>query len=135
MRTRLLDADGRARVVDEGKSMNIITTLKDLENPAATITTIATATITLFNAADGDIINSRNAQDANNANNHRFSSGTLTIELDPADATIMDTGTVSEGETEEHVARVSYTWTDSSGNTRTGGEEYSFLVRRAKTVQ
>ena len=128
--TILKDADGRFRVVPEGGSCNIITTLKDLADPAATVTSVDTITLTLYDKTTRAVINSRSAQNINNANNSTFSSGVLTIELDAADNVISDTGRVSEGETEEHIAKVTYTWNDGD-STRTGIEEFSFLVCRS----
>lgn len=128
--TILKDADDRYRVVDEGESCNIITTLKDLADPAATITNVLTITLTLYDKETRSIINSRNAQDINNANNSTFSSGVLTIELDASDNVISDTGRVPEGGLETHVAKVTYTWSDGD-TTRTGIENFVFQVRRS----
>lgn len=130
MATRLKDADGKYRVVNEGESMNIITTLKDLASPAATVTSVTTIVLTLYNVRDESIINSRTAQDINNANSSTFSSGVLTIELDASDSVIVETDHVAKGETEEHVAKVTYTWSDGN-TTRTGIEEFIFEVKRS----
>jgi hypothetical protein len=128
--TILKDADGAFRVVNEGESMNIITTLQDLADPAATVTTVTTITLTLYDKVTRSIINSRQDQNINNANNSTFSSGVLTIELDADDSVISDTGRVSEGDTEDHIAKVTYTWSDGN-STRTAIEEFLFKVRRS----
>lgn len=130
--TKLLDSEGKFRVVKEGGSFNIVATLKDAGDPASTVTTVSTITLDLFDKATLTTINSHSGTDINNANNASFSSGTLTVEFDPSDNTIVDTARVPEGEKEEHIARITFTYSDGN-TTRTGIEEFSFFVERAYT--
>lgn len=93
--------------------------------PAASLTTL---TLTLYNRADGSIINSRNAQDVLNANNVTVdSAGLITWTMQPADNPIVD----DTREIERHVAL--WVWTYSSG-TKTGRHETEFDVENFAKV-
>lgn len=74
--------------------------------PAADLTTLA---LTLYDRATGAVINSREAQDALNANGVTVSSaGVLAWTLDPADNAVV--GEVAVGNVEVHVALFEWTW-------------------------
>lgn len=130
----LKNEDGDIKVVQQGESCNLVGTFdfgSAIEKAA-----LATLTITLFNKpTDGDptpsVINSRNAQSVLDANGGTVTAaGVLTMKLDASDNTIIDTTNIAVGEHETHVARLTWTWTDDDGDTRTGIEELEFDVQR-----
>lgn len=88
-------------------------------------------TVTLFNEADGAVINSRNAQNILGANGGSIVSTEVRLRLQPVDNPIVDTD-LDRSEIEYHVARFSFTWSDGV-LTRTGIEEVRFGVRRVTT--
>ena len=80
-------------MINEGSTAKYTTTLKDEAGTVIPASAISVLTLTLSNVADGEIINSRNAQDALNANNVTIhaTSGLLTYTLQPEDTAIQDT--------------------------------------------
>jgi hypothetical protein len=132
MRKHLLDASGKATPVQAGESSDVVVTFVGLNSVQIAKATIATLTATLFDATTGSIINSRNAQSVLDANGGAVASdGTLTLRLQPADAVIV--GDADEGETEEHVLRLTWTWSDGV-LTRTGVQEWLLLVEQIAQV-
>ena len=125
---RLKDQNNDNLVVQQGESFNFEATFTDLASTPAALTSsdILTLTLTLFAATT--IINSRDAQSIKNANGGTLTAaGALTLKLDPADQTIVD-GALAAGGTEQHVARIDWTWND--GASRTGRAEYLFEVEK-----
>lgn len=126
MGKRLKDVSDGTVVVLEGESCNIKGTIKDADG--ATVSSLTTLTLTLYDKASDLVINSRTNQNILNANGSSFSSGVFTIELDGSDSVIKGNG-LSKGQTETHVARVTWTYSDGD-STRTGMEEYEFPVQK-----
>lgn len=83
-------------------------TLKDAAGTAIPLANIVSCTLTLTNAADGSIVNSRNAQNVLNANNVTINSttGALRWLIQPADLTLVD----SSVPVEEHIATFKWTY-------------------------
>lgn len=128
MATKLKDSSGQFVTIQAGESCNLTGTLKD--TAGATVTPLS-FTISLFDYASGVIVNSRKEQDVLNANGGTVTAGVYEVELNGSDTQIV--GTLSAGETQQRVARFSYTWSDS-GNTRTGVEEFVFPVESLTTA-
>lgn len=88
--------------------------------PAAEISTL---TLTLFNAADKSIINTRDDQNALNANGVTLNdSGELTWNSASEDSPIV--GNVGLGLTEHHIAQFEWTW----GSGRRGSHKVDLFV-------
>lgn len=78
-------------IVNEQSSAVYTATLKDENGTVIGSGAIDSLTLTLSNVADGSIINSRDEQDALNANNVTVSGGgVLVLTLQPADTAIID---------------------------------------------
>jgi hypothetical protein len=93
--------------------------------PGAVITT---ATLTLYDLKSGKIINSRNAQNVNQANGVTISSlGVVTWTMVPADNAIID----DRMATEVHVAVFDFRW---DGGTSRAVHEVRFLVKNIGMV-
>lgn len=128
MAEQLLDQNGNSLLVQQGESFNFVGTFKDVSATPVQLTKADILTIKLTLFAGTTIINSRNAQSVLDANGGTLATdGTLTIALDPADQVIVDT-MLTAGQTETHVARLDWTWSD--GSTRTGRAEYTFKVEK-----
>jgi len=129
MTTQLKNAAGEYVTIQSGESCNLTGTLKSTEG--ATITSIATLTLTLYDSATGAIINSRNAQNVNGVNGGSFTSGNYVIELDSADTTAV--GDIADNSSQVRVARIEFTYSDGD-TTRKGIEQFSFKVEKMKTA-
>lgn len=104
------------------------------DNAPVPASSLATLTLTLYNAADGSIINSRNAQNVLNANNVTVSAGGVLVwDSVMADSPIVDTAAVPYWRREAHVARFDFTY--PVGDPVKGGKiEVHILVRNLKKV-
>jgi len=93
-----------SRTVNEKSSMIYTATLLDSDGTALPSASITVLTLTLYDVLTGDIINSRDALTALNANQVTIhaTSGLLTWTALPADSPIV--GTPQVGELEHHVA-------------------------------
>jgi len=129
MVTRLKDSNDDYITIQEGESCNLKGTLKDTGGD--TISSPATLTLTLYDESTGVIVNSRNEQNVLNLNGGSVTSGNYVIELDSSDTQIV--GSLTEGERQVRVARLSFTWNDGDG-IRTGIEEFSFPIQRLKST-
>lgn len=136
----LYDSTNELATIDQGESLTLIFQARAIEtdeNGSETVTDIdaadlASLTLTLFDEADGGIINSRSAVDALDAGPGTVEvDGTVTVRLDAADAAINDAD-LAVGDVENHVARFSYTWNDGV-SVRTGIHEVRFGVRKLAT--
>lgn len=79
------------QIINEKSTALYTAVLKDANNVLIGSGDIVSLSITLCNVADGSIINSRNAQDALNANDVTVDvSGNLVFTLRPADTIIVD---------------------------------------------
>lgn len=129
----LKDANDEAVVVDQGESHNIVGTLS-FGDTQFSKSQLVTLLMTLYNLETAAIINSRDEVDILDAANCTVATdGTVTIRLQPADNTIVDTDNVEEGSIETHVVRLEWTWNDGVTD-RTGRQEMSFDVRRLFAV-
>lgn len=97
--------------VNEREHATYTITLKDESGDAIASADVDSLTLTLYNAADGSIINSRTAQDVLNANNVTFhaTTGLLTWAVQILDNVIVDT-TLATGMYERHIALFTVTW-------------------------
>lgn len=128
MSTQLRDASGKAVRVQQGESCDVVVTFKDMSGTSIAKASLLSLAATLYDQTTNAIINSRNAVSVLDANGGAVASdGTLTLRLQPADATIV--GSIDAGDTETHVLRIDWTWSDGV-LTRTGREEWSILVER-----
>jgi len=97
--------------VKENSTAKYSATIKDELDAVVPAADLTVVTLTLYNIADGAIINSRDAQNVLNANNVVITSGgVLTWTMQQGDNTIVDTTL----EYEAHMALFEYTW--DSGN-------------------
>ena len=100
--------------VKEGTTALITVTLVDATGAPIQLTSISTATLTLWNGemAEGgsNVINSRTAQNVKNANNCTIhaTSGLFTWTVQAADATVID-AVRALGDTELHLFRLTVT--------------------------
>lgn len=119
-----------AFLTDERTSGQYTATLKDETDTAIAAASFATMTLTLYDAASGSIINSRNGQNVLNANNVTINdtSGLLTWALQPADSIVLDQTLAQE----EHVALFEYTFGASGG--KRGSHEVRLVVRNINRV-
>ncbi len=129
MPTQLKNSAGDYVTINSGESCNLSGTLKD--TAGATITSISTLKLTLFDESSGAIINSRKNQDVNGANGGTFSSGTFTIELDGSDTTAV--GDIEETKTQNRIARIQWSYSDGD-STRTNEQEFYFPIYKPKTT-
>ena len=129
MPTQLKNSAGDYVTINSGESCNLSGTLKD--KAGATITSISTLKLTLFDESSGAIINSRKNQDLNGANGGTFSSGTFTIELDGSDTTAV--GDIEDTKTQNRIARIQWSYSDGD-STRTNEQEFYFPIYKPKTT-
>lgn len=103
-------------------------TLKDADEVPITKANLTAITLTLYNVADGTIINSRENQDVKDANNVTIhaTTGLLTWNMQPEDNAI-----VSGALLERHRALWKYTHTQSGSP---GKHEFDFFVRNLTKV-
>jgi len=127
MATKLKNASGEYVTIQAGESANLTGTLKDATG--ATLLSVSTFTLTLYDNITGAIINSRKDQDVNNANGGTVTSGTYTVELDANDTAAV--GDIEENNDQVRVARLTFTYNDGD-SVRTGIEEFTFKVERLK---
>lgn len=129
MTIELKNAAGEYVTIQSGESCNLTGTLKSTEG--ATITSITTLTLTLYDSTTGAIINSRNDQNVNGVNGGSFTSGDYVIELDSADTSAV--GDIADNSSQDRVARLEFTYSDGD-TTRKGIEQFSFKVEKMKTT-
>ncbi len=129
MPTQLKNSAGDYVTINSGESCNLSGTLKD--TAGATITSISTLKLTLFDESSGAIINSRKNQNVNGANGGTFSSGTFTIELDGSDTTAV--GDIEDTKTQNRIARIQWSYSDGD-STRTNEQEFYFPIYKPKTT-
>lgn len=127
MATKLKNASGEYVTIQAGESANLTGTLKDATG--ATLLSVSTFTLTLYDNTTGAIINSRKDQDVNNANGGTVTSGVYTVELDASDTAAV--GDIAENKDQVRVARLKFTYNDGD-SVRTGIEEFTFKVERLK---
>lgn len=132
MTIELQDSNGQTVEIDEGEDCNITATFEIDGTAAFEKSEIATLLLTLYNKCDGTVINSRNEEDAKDANGHLLSTeGVLTAKFLVADNIIVGSG-IAVGELETHVVRLKWTWSDGV-LTRTGKQELEFNVKKLVT--
>ena len=114
----------------EGETGNYSCSIVDEDDDALAASDLDTLTLTLFRPG-GDAINSRDEQDVLNANDVEVTDGSgggaLTWKIQSLDSVIQDTGLVA-GQTELHIARFVWTWTDADGDARKGMHEVPLYV-------
>jgi hypothetical protein len=108
----------------EGETAKVSATVTD--EAGATQTSVDALTVTLYDEATGDVINSRDAQSLDGENNGTFTSGALVWEMQPADNAITD----AAKDHEVHVALFEWTF----GTTKKGKHEIRFLVHNLTKV-
>lgn len=131
----LLDSDGDSFSIQEGESMNITGQLVDAAGNDITLAALSTIKISLYNEIGNDVINSREDEDAKNANDHTVASdGSFIIRLDEDDSIIVTQDpTVEETEKQYHVIRIKWTWDDGT-KVRTGLEHARFGVQKLEAL-
>tara|TARA_R110000803_G_scaffold210718_2_gene283391 strand:- start:20222 stop:20602 length:381 start_codon:yes stop_codon:yes gene_type:complete len=119
------------RRINEGQAFTYTATLKDSAEVALAQADITTITLTLYNLADGSIINSRTAQDVNNVNEVTIhaTSGLLTWSALAADAVISD-DTIEADKTETHVALFEFAYGTGLGGTH----EFVHYIKKLTNV-
>lgn len=112
---------GKDIVFQEDGSCNVVFTPQDMAGDPITKLNLISATLTLFDPATNEAINGRLDQDVLDANDGVVDDdGTITVRLDATDMAII--GDVADGEFEDHVLYLDYTWSDGVA-TRTGRTE------------
>ena len=102
--------------------------LKDETGAAIGSGTLSSLKLTLYNKADGSIINTRNQQNVLNANGVTVdSSGNLTWTMDPADNPVID----AVKDYEEHVALFEIGW---SGDAKKNNHEVIIRVENVNKI-
>jgi hypothetical protein len=128
-RQELLDPDGNCTEVEEGEVARVTVTFEDYDAASLALANILSLTLTLRNAEDDSIINSRNAQSILNANGGTVVDvsgvATLTLILDEDDNA--NVGGVLSG-VETHWLDLTWTWDDGTA-VRTGKASYYYDVR------
>ena len=128
-REELLDPDGNCTEVEEGEVARVTVTFEDYDAASLALANILSLTLTLRNAEDDSIINSRNAQSILNANGGTVVDvdgvATLTLILDEDDNA--NVGGVLSG-VETHWLDLAWTWDDGTA-VRTGKAAYYYDVR------
>ncbi len=106
-------------------------TLKDETDTVIPSASLTTLTLTLYDAANGTIINSRNGQNVLNANNVTIhaTSGLLTWTMQPADNVIV--WPKASGQFEKHIALFRWTW---SSGAKAGSHEVEIRVRQRTKI-
>lgn len=125
--TDIAASAGHILIFDEGVSQNFRFTLTDQDDATIDPNDCITITMTLYNQETAAVINSRDGTNIKGANDATIASNVLTVRLDAADAAIVDTN-LQVGQSEVHVLRIDYTWSDGQ-NDRSGRKEYHFRVR------
>lgn len=111
------------RKINERSSGIYSAQLKDENDDAVALAAIGTLTLTLYDKASGDIINSRNAVNALNANDVTVSStGALTWKMGAADNQIVSSG-LPIGRYERHIALFQWTYDISGSGAGAGKHE------------
>ncbi len=120
-----------ARQVWEKSTAVYKATLVDENGNPISGTSLTTLTLTLYNKADGSIINSRNAQDVLGKNNVTVGTdGVLTWTIQPEDNVIVaPEGDVTENE--QHVAEWCWTWSTPA---KTGRYPVTIEVKNLEKV-
>lgn len=132
MTIELQDSNSQTVEIDEGESCDITATFEFDGTAAFDKSEIITLLLTLYNECDNAVINSRNAEDAKDANGHLLSTeGVLTAKFQAADNVIVDSD-ITVGQLETHVVRLVWTWSDGV-LTRTGKQELEFNVKKLAT--
>ena len=109
----------------QGASTRYQVQFVDEDGTAISEGAILTIVMTLYNEADGAIINSRNAIDVKDANIGTLApDGTLTLDFTPDDMPIIDT----DCEVEYHIVLLKFTYSD--GTTKTGIVEAALGVQQ-----
>lgn len=106
-------------------------TLTDENGHTISSGTLSSFTITLYDKLSRVIINSRNAQNALNANQVTLdTNGIVTWVWLPLDMPVLN----SNREIEEHVALFTAKWTDGAGRPRQANHEVLFRVERIEKL-
>lgn len=121
----LTDAD---RTVNERTTFKYAFTIADEDGNAVGPSDLDTFTLTLYDVASGTIINSREGQNALNANQVEVrSDGNVYWNSVAADNPILNSG-VAVGEKEKHIALFEWTFNRSGSGIGAGSHELILLV-------
>ena len=117
--------------VNERSTAVYTATIKDEDDTAIASASLTTLTLTLYDAANGTIINSRNGQNVLNANNVTIhaTSGLLTWTMQTADNVIV--WKKASGQFEKHIALFRWTW-DSGA--KAGSHEVEIRVKQRTKI-
>ena len=126
---------GQPFVVQEGESHNVTGSFVDADGAAINLASLATFEITLYNENGNQIINSKDAQDAKNANGHTVASdGSFIVRLNVADSSIeVEDPVIAEQALQYHILRLVWTWSDGVA-VRTGIEQLRFAVQKLEVT-
>ena len=119
------------KFLEETSATFTATLLSDKTDPLSTISAVnlVSLTMTLYDKCSGTIINTRENQDILNTNDVTVdANGLLTWNIQPEDTIIVGEN-VLDGEYEEHIALITWVWSDG-----TGREEISMKVEQLDKV-
>ena len=121
----LTEPDGTPVIADEGEWTQITGKFKDLQKEVLDKASIQSLTLTLYDETTGDIINNRQNQNILDANGGTVAAnGDLTLNLNGSDNVIV----ANTGQTENHIALTRWVWTDLTGDTVEGFQQWRVRV-------
>lgn len=127
----LRNSSGDAVYIDPGEAAVITATLTDATGANLDTASILSLTLTLYNKSTSAIINSRNATNILNTGigtlaDNGDGDALMTIYLTGADNPNVGTAV---GSLEEHIALVTWTWSDAQATTQTGKQRWRIYVK------
>lgn len=118
----------------EGSTPKITFLVTDEDGDGLGSAALQSLTLTYYNKADGEIINSRDGQNVLNTNNVTVdASGNGVWKLLAADTAIVDT-TIKAGNDEVHIALFEWAWLDGDSDQRQGKHEIEIRIRQHAKV-
>lgn len=139
---QLKDSSDKTVDVQAGEACNVVAEFYGPGDAVVLKASLVTLTVTLYDRTTSAVINSRNAQDVLDANNglvantlvthlgSQVTTAVLTLRLGASDSVIV--GTVSVGDVQEHVLRLTWTWNDGV-EVRPGIKEWIIRVEKMAT--
>jgi hypothetical protein len=120
------------RTVEEETTVQYTATIKDEDDAAISLSSLTSLTLTIYDKATSQIVNSRNAADVKNANGGAVSAGgELVMTFTPDDMQLINDDR-PEGDEEVHCCLFRYTW--DSGNKKGTHRLYLRVIANPKVT-